>query len=562
MPENLHFRSYDPDQTLLFPQRIDRDIPKDDPVRILKSVIESLDLSGFKKLYHERGRSPYHPKMMLMVILYSYMNNVYSCRKIEKLLYRDIYYIWLSGYQKPDFATINRFRNRVKNEIGHIFTLLVLILVEKGFVTLEVEYLDGTKIESKANKYTFVWRKSVERNREKLLEKIRVLLQQINEQMAQDKAADVDTLELTPQTLCEISKEFKEALGSAPEAKTKEEKAAQRGKNKMFKELERHGEKLAEYNSRLEQMEGRNSISKTDPSATFMRMKEDAMCNGQTKPGYNLQISSENQFITDFALFPNPTDTLTFIPFLGSFPGRYGRFPKRVVADSGYGSEENYRFMDEAGIEGFVKYNRFHLEHRPRYKPDTFHPDSLYYNEEGDYYICPMGQRMSRTGTLQTRTEGGYISQSACYRAIRCKGCPLRCLCYKAKANQRTIRVNHRLNAYKRKACELLTSEEGIKERGRRCIEPEAVFGQMKSNMAYRRFRHMGKDKVVMDFTFFAIAFNIKKLCSMMRKVDKKGRKTSSYGKFMVIFICYMHKLEICQDKFEKNDGIIKFIAV
>lgn len=552
MPENLHFRSYDPDQTLLFPQRIDRDIPKDDPVRILKSVIESLDLSGFKKLYHERGRSPYHPKMMLMVILYSYMNNVYSCRKIEKLLYRDIYYIWLSGYQKPDFATINRFRNRVKNEIGHIFTLLVLILVEKGFVTLEVEYLDGTKIESKANKYTFVWRKSVERNREKLLEKIRVLLQQINEQMAQDKAADVDTLELTPQTLCEISKEFKEALGSAPEAKTKEEKAAQRGKNKMFKELERHGEKLAEYNSRLEQMEGRNSISKTDPSATFMRMKEDAMCNGQTKPGYNLQISSENQFITDFALFPNPTDTLTFIPFLGSFPGRYGRFPKRVVADSGYGSEENYRFMDEAGIEGFVKYNRFHLEHRPRYKPDTFHPDSLYYNEEGDYYICPMGQRMSRTGTLQTRTEGGYISQSACYRAIRCKGCPLRCLCYKAKANQRTIRVNHRLNAYKRKACELLTSEEGIKERGRRCIEPEAVFGQMKSNMAYRRFRHMRKDKVVMDFTFFAIAFNIKKLCSMMKKVDKKGRKTSSYGKFVVIFICYMHKLEICQDKFEK----------
>lgn len=552
MPENLHFRSYDPDQTLLFPQRIDRDIPKDDPVRILKSVIESLDLSGFKKLYHERGRSPYHPKMMLMVILYSYMNNVYSCRKIEKLLYRDIYYIWLSGYQKPDFATINRFRNRVKNEIGHIFTLLVLILVEKGFVTLEVEYLDGTKIESKANKYTFVWRKSVERNREKLLEKIRVLLQQINEQMAQDKAADVDTLELTPQTLCEISKEFKEALGSAPEAKTKEEKAAQRGKNKMFKELERHGEKLAEYNSRLEQMEGRNSISKTDPSATFMRMKEDAMCNGQTKPGYNLQISSENQFITDFALFPNPTDTLTFIPFLGSFPGRYGRFPKRGVADSGYGSEENYRFMDEAGIEGFVKYNRFHLEHRPRYKPDTFHPDSLYYNEEGDYYICPMGQRMSRTGTVQTRTEGGYISQSACYRAIRCKGCPLRCLCYKAKANQRTIRVNHRLNSYKRKACELLTSEEGIKERGRRCIEPEAVFGQMKSNMAYRRFRHMGKDKVVMDFTFFAIAFNIKKLCSMMRKVDKKGRKASSYGKFVVIFICYMHKLEICQDKFEK----------
>ena len=103
-----------------------------------------------------------------------------------------------------------------------------------------------------------------------------------------------------------------------------------------------------------------------------MRMKEDAMRNGQTKPGYNLQIGTGNQFITDFALFPNPTDTLTLIPFLQSFSSRYDRLAHTVVADSGYGSEENYRFMSENGMEAYVKYNYFHMEQRPRFKPDPF----------------------------------------------------------------------------------------------------------------------------------------------------------------------------------------------
>lgn len=115
-----------------------------------------------------------------------------------------------------------------------------------------------------------------------------------------------------------------------------------------------------------------------------MRMKEDAMNNGQTKPGYNLQIATENQFVTGFALFPNPTDTLTLIPFFNSFLQRYGNLPSVAVADSGYGSEENYRFMDEAGMEAYVKYNRFHIEQHPRYKPDPFRQDNFHYNADED----------------------------------------------------------------------------------------------------------------------------------------------------------------------------------
>ena len=517
MPK-IHYHPYTPNQLVLFPQRIDEDIAETDPVRIVNAIVDSLNLEAFKKLYKEKGRSPYHPRMMLKVILYAYMNNVYSCRRIEKLLLRDIHYIWLAGYEKPDFITINRFRNRVKGEINNIFTQIVLILSSKGFITLDVEYIDGTKMESKANKYTFVWRKSIEKNRAKLMKKISILLDQVEDVIAQDNAAErKEKVEFTPSMLTDIISELKESLETAPAPVGKEEKKKCRERKRQVRQLEEHRDKLLEYDNHLTVIGERNSYSKTDPDATFMRMKEDAMNNGQTKPGYNLQIATENQFITNFALFPNPTDTLTFIPFEEMFFSRYGRFARTTVADSGYGSEENYRFMSGNGTEAFVKYNYFHKEQKPRYKPTPFHPESLYYNKREDYYVCPMGQHMNRIGMKRGKTGSGYVTESICYQAARCEGCPLRGQCFNAKGN-RIIEVNHRLNEYKRQARERLTSEEGIKHRGRRCIEPETVFGQMKYNMQYRRFRHFGKDKVTMDFAFFAIAFNIKKLCALLLK--------------------------------------------
>ena len=208
----LHFRPYIPNQTVLFPQRIDENIAATDPVRIVNAVIDNLNLECFKKLYKETGRCPYHPKMMLKVIIYAYMNNIYSCRKIEKYLLRDIHYIWLAGNEHPDFITINRFRNRVKEEINNVFTQLVLVLADKGFISLDVEYIDGTKIESKANKYTFVWRKTVEKNRTKLMDKIRILLEQADEAIAQENSSKGTSVEFTPAMLSDIVNELKEAL--------------------------------------------------------------------------------------------------------------------------------------------------------------------------------------------------------------------------------------------------------------------------------------------------------------------------------------------------------------
>ena len=296
MSTKIHFRDYNPKQMILFPQRLDKDIAENDPVRVIDMVIDNLKLDNFKKLYKERGRSPYHPKMMLKAIIYGYMNNLYSCRKIETALKRDIHFIWLAGYEQPDFNTINRFRNRVKDEINQVFTQLVILLAEKGFITLDVEYIDGTKIESKANKYTFVWRKSTEKNRAKLLEKIKTLLGQIDDTIAQENAEPENGQSFTPAELMDIADELNRSLDNMPA--TKEQKEKRKVIKKQIKELREHADKLSEYDEKLRILGERNSYSKTDKDATFMRMKEDAMNNGQTKPGYNLQIGTEKSVHT------------------------------------------------------------------------------------------------------------------------------------------------------------------------------------------------------------------------------------------------------------------------
>ena len=551
--QKYHFRPYSPNQTVLFPERIDKDISPDAPVRLLSAVIDSLDISSIRRLYKACGRSPYHPKMLLKVVLYGYMNNIYSCRKIESSLKRDIHFIWLAGYEQPDFVTVNRFRNRVKDEINKVFTQLVLLLNAKGLVTLDVEYIDGTKIESKANKYTFVWRKTVERNRARLLEKIKALLSQVDDAIAQDKAASDEAVSFTPEVLTEICAELRDTLSKEPAPADKEGRASARQRRKQVRELEEMAGKLAEYDGRLKTMGGRNSCSKTDPDATFMRMKEDAMNNGQTKPGYNLQIGTENQFITDFGLFPNPGDTLTMRSFLCSFSSRYSRMASEICADSGYGSEENYAFMEANGMEAYVKYNYFHKEQKRDFRNDIFRLENLYYNAEEDYFVCPMGQHMDRVGTKHERTEGGYVAVSAVYRAQRCDGCPLRWGCHKRKQGEREIMANHLLLEYRRKARERLTSEKGLEHRSKRPIEPEAVFGQMKYDMNYKRFRHFGKDKVTMDFAFFAIAFNIKKMAAKMPKWSKSpvfdpfirptGRKNRHYRHVRANFFASEQKM-------------------
>ena len=514
----LAIKSDNKKQNLLLPPSLDELVPENHMVRVVDAVLDRLDISDILSTYRGGGNSAFNPKMMLKVLVFAYLSNVYSSRRIEELLRRDIYFMWLAGMKRPDFRTINYYRGkRLKEGFDTVFTQVVRLLHEEGFVSLKVQYIDGTKIESVANKYTFVWRGSVEKYDARLKAKTEALLRQIEQNHAIENQENPVPEELTAEEVTKRVERIKEKVDA--DNLGKEER-------KVLKQIETDSvPRMNRYREQLETMGSRNSYSKTDPDATFMRMKEDAMLNGQLKPGYNVQISTENQFITNFGIYQRPTDTLTMIGYLESFKARYGMQSEEIVADSGYGSEENYEYMFSNGMTPYVKYNMFHVEQRRGYRNNPFRVSNLFYNPDDDFYICPMGQKLKFIRQEKRYTASGYQQTVSVYRACRCEGCPLRGQCHKSKRD-RQIEVNHTLDDYKARARELLTSEQGIKHRSNRPIEPEAVFGQIKECGRFRRLRLKGLTGAKIDFGLKALAHNL-------RKLAQAWAKSSFFDKFL-----------------------------
>ena len=502
------FKSYNQNDNLLFPPCLGDFIAENDPVRVLNAIVDNLDISRIEDSYEGGGASSYNPRMLVKVVFYAYLQNVYSGRKMEQLLRRDVNFMWLSGMQHPDFNTINLFRkNRLADVVDDIFTQVVQMLVDGRFVSLDVQYIDGTKIEASANKYTFVWKKATKTNQDKLDKKVKSVLAEAEREL---------NLELCkPSEEVMTSEEIKTRTDRII-AEMDEKGISDKRLRKAVREVrEEHAPKMKEYEAKLETLGDRNSYSKTDTDASFMRMKEDAMNNGQTKPGYNIQISTENQFITHYSTSWRPTDWGTFINHMDTFNERYGRQSKEVVADSGYGSEENYEYLDINEIDGYVKYNMFHTELKRKTIKNPFLPEHLYYNAQDDYFVCPMGQHMTYVGDKQRVSDLGYVSHTKLYKAQNCEGCPLRGLCFKGKGN-RVIDVNVKSRLYRDKAKEMLTSERGLYHRSMRPIEPEAVFGQIKYDGGFKRFHYRGNRLVRAEFATLAIAHNIKKMAARM----------------------------------------------
>lgn len=534
----LAIKSDNRKQNLLLPPSLDELVPENHMVRVVDAVIDRLDISEILSTYRGGGNSAFNPKMMLKVLVFAYLSNVYSSRRIEELLKRDIYFMWLAGMKRPNFRTINYYRGkRLREGFDSVFTQVVQLLHEEGFVSLKVQYIDGTKVESVANKYTFVWRGSVEKNDAKLKAKTEALLSQIEQNHTIENDENPACDELTVEEVAKRVERIKAKVDT--ENLSKEEQ-------KAIKQIETDSvPRMNRYKEQLSTMDGRNSYSKTDPDATFMRMKEDAMLNGQLKPGYNIQISTENQFITNFGIYQRPTDTLTMISYLESFKTRYGLQSQEIVADSGYGSEENYEYMFSNGMTPYVKYNMFHVEQRRKYRNDPFRVSNLFYNPQEDFYVCPMGQRMNFIRQENRYTASGYQQTVSIYRATRCQGCPLRGQCHKSKRD-RQIEVNHTLDDYKARARKLLNSEQGLTHRSNRPIEPEAVFGQIKECGKFRRLRLKGLTGAKIEFGLKALAHNLRKLALARAKSSFLRlflSKTSPFRRSLGSFLAeLMHK--------------------
>ncbi|WP_201300989.1 IS1182 family transposase [Sunxiuqinia indica] len=501
--KTVRFKPYNQNQVDLFPSRLDEFIPESAPVRLVNNIVDDLDITPILKSYKSGGCNGYHPRMLLKVIFFSYLSNIFSCRKMESALNENIHFMWLSGKQFPKHSCINDFRGkRLKGHINQLFVQVVTMLVELGYVSLDVQYIDGTKIESASNRYSFVWRKSIERYKSNLEVKIRDILGQIEEGIQNDTR---NTEEAPVELNAEKLKEKVRAINQSNTCKKKDKK-------KLLTKLEKeYITKLEEYEQKLDDIgKNRNSMSKTDKDATFMRMKDDHMRNGQLKPAYNVQISTENQFITYYGIYQNPTDTRTLIDYLEKFKDQYGKQSIEIVADAGYGSEENYEYLEKNEIDHYVKFNMFHAGQKKKFKKDPSKVENLYHNEEEDYFVCPMGQHMCFIAEYQKTNKHGFTSTVRKYRAKSCKGCQMRSKCFKGKGN-RSIEINHRLRELKKIARDKLKSEKGLEHRSKRPIEPEAVFGQAKYNKGFNRFKLRGMQGVSLEFGLLAIAMNINK---------------------------------------------------
>jgi len=502
------FKAYSQNQRFLFPPSLEEMIDTNHPVRVVNEVIDRVDIDIIIKKYKGGGTTSYHPRMLLKVLVYGYLNNVYSSRRLEACVKENIYFMWLAGMSQPDHRTINRFRSeRLRNILKEVFAQIVLLLVDSGHVSLKEIYTDGSKIESVANRYSFVWGKAIKTNLERIKQQLKELWSYTQKLAAEEKDDD------TPPDFDKIDSKNVKATIEKIDAALKDKEVSKEIKQKLNYARKQWPAKLKQYARQEKILAGRNSYSKTDPGGTFMRMKEDYMRNGQLKPGYNVQISTNDQFVVNYSLHPNPTDTKTLIPHLEQYKALYNSIPEVQVTDAGYGSEENYQYLYKQGIEAYIKPTDFDRKQKKKWQPNPFTTENLDYDAAKDIYICPAGKPMRRTGGYSKKQKGGFVQTFTFYQAKGCKDCPLKDACHKQKGN-RIIKINHKGRQLRKEAGERLKTEKGIYYRKKRPADVEPVFGNIKYNKNFKRFLLKGIDKTEIEWGLLCIAHNLKKIAA------------------------------------------------
>lgn len=517
------FKPYIQNQISLIPRSYDEIIPKNHIVHVVSDAIDSLDLSALEEQYKGGGTSSYHPRMMLKVLVYAYTQRVYTSRQIAKQVRENLYYLWLSGNQTPDFRTINNFRgSRMRDVIEDVFGRVVEYLVKRGFLAFRAYFLDGTKIEANANKHKVVWAKRNKGYSDRLRKNIRKLFEEIEHANEEEQAeyGDHDLAEMgehLPEGFdSEELREHMEEANQALRAKRKPPKAALAALRKLKKDCL---PRLRKYEEQEKRLAGRSNYSKTDPEASCMRMKEDRGAERPwPKPAYNVQAGTEGQYVVGFSVHNRVGDPPCLVPHVERMRKHWGRLPERMVGDAAYGSEENYAYLERNGIGNYLKYTTFYQDtHRYR-KPEIlekrrFLAEQFPYDESKDEYVCPAGKRLAFQYASRYTSDNGHVSERRTYGCKDCPGCPLKAMCTKAKGC-RNIRVSPVLQRYREEARRNLTSKEGERLRAERSTEVETVFGDIKQNMRFRRFHLRGEDKVRIEWGLVCLAHNMRKMAA------------------------------------------------
>lgn len=518
----------------------------------IDELIESIPDNIFSSFEHKMGASSYHPKMMMKLILCGYTQSIFSGRKIEAMSKDSIRAMWLTQNQFPNFRTINRFRVNplVQPILQECFVQFRTQLVSQQLIDEEAIFIDGTKLEANANKYTFVWKKSTQRYEEALRQKSKAYYQQlVKEQIipsicSEDEDLGNEQLNQIINKLEEKVTDLSEKIENSSNTQVRKEFRSERKEpKKALKVFSDFINRKNKYKIQHEIFRNRNSYSKTDHDATFMRMKDDHMMNGQLKPGYNVQIATNHQYVLAYEIFSNPTDFKTMIPFLNTIKKSYFDLPTYIVADAGYGSEENYQaILDEFERIPLITYTMYQKEQTKKYKQNPFIPDNWVYNELEDTYNCPNNQKVIFKN-YSTRTDKyGFQRQLKIYECESCLDCPVRSLCTRAKSNKnRVIQKNGNWEYFKAHARVLLQDNVTGEIYRQRKIDVEPAFGNLKANLAFNRLSVRGKNKVSQELGFAFMALNLRKLRKNRKDKRLKIRKNKHFEMTLVIFKCLFY---------------------
>ena len=558
-------------------------LPDDDPVFTLKKVMEEMDFTALLAQYSGKGKHGFNPIMKYGVLTYANMRGIREIDRIVELCKRDLAFIWLSQGTQPKRDAFYDFINKklTPEILDDLNYQLLRRLKKEGLITLESLFIDGTKIEANANRYTFVWRGTLNYHLVGLLANIDVLYHKYNTLLEDNGYSEKYGLGNAMMFIIEgidkvrtvIEKNRKRKLtkhkklpnntiieidNCSPLDMLKLQKNLMtiaenegikfvygKGKKKseiqqLYEELDACGTKLMEYKECFEVMgKERNSYSKTDLAATFMRMKDDHMMNGQLKAAYNVQIAVENYFIVHTYVSNDRTDYNTLIPVVQKHIHTFGEVLREVTADSGYCSEKNLLFLKEHSIESYIKLQDHEQRKTRAYKENI----GKYYNmttqifEDEHFYICHDGRELRHIRTEEKEMDG-YTQTLEVYGCADCSGCEHKSRClYKYNPEKDTdknkvMKINERWEALKERSHANIQSEKGILNRQIRSIQTEGHFGDIKENDDFRRFNHRTADKVYKEFMLYAIGRNINKyhrfLCNAIQKFEgKKGENVA-----------------------------------
>ncbi len=490
---------------MVMPLEVGIGIGAEDSVRLLLEITEGMDLEVLYAAYDRETRADEAtPKQMFQTVMLGYMNGIHPTRKLEAACRNDIRFMYLLGGKRvPDHSRFASFiRDRLCSGVGEaLFYQVVKELHTRGEIKYEHVYVDGTKIEANANRYSFVWAKPTRKYAARLEEKLRGFLEYLTRTYGILLPGDAD-----PEAY----------LAALEEQGSGTVFVYGRGKRKT--QIQRDIETLREYLSRRGKyagysaaFKGRNSFSKTDKDATFMRMKEDHMKNGQLKPGYNLQLGVEGGYIVGVDISSERSDEWTLLSLLSHMDAGLNQRHKAVVADAGYESEENYKSLEERNQIAYIKPQNYEKSKTRKYRNNVYLRENMPYNTQNDTYTCPAGKLFLPQYETKRRSKSGYEAAVTVYECFACETCTQRKLCTRAKGNRR-MQVSKVFAAQRKAALERITSQEGKLLRVNRSIQSEGTFGTLKQDHGFRRFLRRGQANVFTETLLYAMAFNLNKL--------------------------------------------------